>query len=224
MTNRRRLLGLVPIAALVFAACGQGDEPAPGEASPTIPFETPAMGESPWPQDTPPAEGTPGQDGAAAPTPGDDVAGDPDAAVAETLPDEVGGVPLTVGSLDDVDVTDRRVLAEVTGLISELGLGSDQLESAAATGQHETGEIVIVGIRVEGVDPDSILGAAEGRFALDPAAMAATRETVNGRDVLRVSDASAAAPDTYLFATDSTLYIVSADEVLAREALDQLPD
>jgi hypothetical protein len=215
-TGRRRLLVLAPIAALVFAACAEGDDPAaPGEASPTVPFESPAMGEEPWPADTPPPD--------LAPTP-DDALGEPAAELAETLPDTVGGVPLTVQALDAVDVTDRYAIAEVTGLISGLGLEADQVESAAATGEHETGEIVVAGVRAEGIDPDAIIDAAEARFAVDPAATAAIRETVDGREVLRVTDASPLAPDTYLFSVDSTLYLVSADEALAREAMEQLPD
>jgi hypothetical protein len=229
MKNPRRLLVLGPITALVFAACAGDDPAAPGDASPTIPFETPAMGESPWPDDA--TDGSPPVDPDA--TPDDDAAGDgpieglpaePDPSIADTLPDEVGGVALSVESLDAMDVTDRRAVAEVLGVVSDLGLEEGQVEGAAATGDHETGEIVVMGLRIQGVDPGSIVDAAENRLLLDPAAVGATREQANGRDVLRVADVSPQAPVTYVFTASDSLYIVSASEALAREALNELPE
>ncbi len=146
-------------------------------------------------------------------------------ALAKTIPTEVGGITLTVGSGDLSYLGDKLP-------------GYDQLTARLANaGVTATDVIVALGRPASGgMDPTvaglSVLQAPPGGLGLLALMDAwtseipgATTETTNiGKPVVKVSFSDGSAPLYYYLFGDSTMYWVrTADEALAEDALKQLP-
>lgn len=147
-------------------------------------------------------------------------------ALAKTIPTEVGGITLTVGSGD---------LSYLGGKLP----GYDQLVARLSNaGLVATDVIVALGQPADGgTDPTvgglSVLQGTPGGLGLLGIMEAWTSEipgattentNVGGKPVVKVSFADGSAPLYYYLFTGSTMYWVrTADEALAQDALSQLP-
>lgn len=163
---------------------------------------------------------------AASTTPAPSTGSDPAMeALAATIPTEVGGIALTVGSGDLSFLSGK--LPGYDQLVARLTNASvDPTDVIVALGRPTDGSTdpTVAGLSVRQAPPGG-LGLLALMQAWTSEIPGATTENTNvGKPVVKVSFSDGSAPLYYYLFGDSTMYWVrTADETLAEDALSQLP-
>lgn len=202
----RRLLAVVALTiGLMLGGCTAAapTEPTPPGSLPTPESRTAAP--SPAATDT----GDDGDDG-------DDANGGdvphqvPD--LEAMLPSEVLGVAVNKasirGAVEELDLSDDILDAIAAG-------GGSAAETEVAVGTTEDQSLLIMAIRVPGLDPANLLAALVADN--DPTAFPVREGRIAGKDVTSLGDSQ------FFYATGDILFSVFADVNAANEIISQLP-
>ena len=146
-------------------------------------------------------------------------------ALQASIPETVGDVPLTVGSLTGEDVLgdDQGSRAIVAALRAD-GHEPADLKIAQASDEDGGSRLVITGLSVDGMSQAALKALTiDAWLAATGAGVKTEAATVGGRDVTRV-DYGDGGPLDYVLSDDGVAYIVStAEPALAADALKALP-
>jgi hypothetical protein len=229
------IIGLgILVACTAIPATSTPAETEPTEtADETLPAGTAPVEVSPGatrPDETAPAATLP--IGSAVPTPSAAIF-EPDEALEDMFPDDIGGQPLSVrsttgegilGLLPDLDP------GRIGALLGQYGKTFEDASAAFAfafiSGEDpdDLGIISIAGLRVAAVPADQLVTGFTDIVTADAPGAEVTETTIAGKDVTVVSD-PAEDPDSavMLYGTDDVVFVMSGTPEHVEEALSELP-
>jgi hypothetical protein len=198
IAGQRVLIGLTVAFALVIAGCGGSSTAS-----------------------TPPSSAGPGASGAPAGSGGGFATSKQ---LEATLPTSVGGVTLTTGSLDVLQLyaTGNQAANILTLMVTGLGVSPAQVGAAAAA--DSGGKIQIVAAQFSGASSSAIQTQIEAvAKQVDPNVTLAN-STVGGKSVTTATFPGSHTGPIVAYITGDTLYLVqSSDPALTEDAVKQLP-
>ena len=141
-----------------------------------------------------------------------------------TLPTSVGGVALTTGSLDVLQLYTTGNTAANTLTLFVTGLGVTPAQVAAAGAADSGGKIQIVAAQFNGVSSTAIQAQVEAVAKQVDPNVALANATIGGKSVTTATYPGSHTGPVVAYVTGDTLYLVqSSDPALVEDALKQLP-
>jgi hypothetical protein len=158
---------------------------------------------------------------------------DPDEALEEMFPDDIGGVPLEVSSATGEGVLTFMGDSDPERVGAFLGAFGKTIEDASAAfafsfvpGETATdiGGITILGLRVSGVPADQLVDGFTGLVTAETPDAEVSEATISGKSVTVVADPTESPDDAVtLYGVGDVVFVVGGTPELVEEALAELP-